>query len=75
MIHETPRRFSIESSQRIIGLQMASAYIGSTLTPPLFGVLGTVVGLRWMPLMQLSILLLLFLCMVMLGRLTKDKTL
>ncbi|ADY13616.1 MFS transporter [Sphaerochaeta globosa] len=75
MIHETPRRFSIESSQRIIGLQMASAYIGSTLTPPLFGVLGTVVGLRWMPLMQLSILLLLFLCMVMLGRLTKVNTL
>lgn len=74
MIHETPRRFSIESSQRIIGLQMASAYGGSTVTPLLFGVLGTVVGLQWIPLMQLTILLLLFLCMAMLDHLTKVET-
>lgn len=75
MIHETPRRFSIESSQRIIGLQMASAYVGSTLTPPLFGLLGSAIGLQWMPLMQLCILLLLFLCMLLLGRLTRVHTL
>ncbi|WP_293910229.1 MFS transporter [Sphaerochaeta sp. UBA5836] len=75
MIHETPRRFSIEDSQRIIGLQMASAYVGSTITPPLFGVLGSAVGLQWMPLMQLCILLLLFLCMVTLSRLAKVHTL
>lgn len=75
MIHETPRRFSIEDSGRIIGLQMASAYVGSTITPPLFGLLGALVGLKWMPLMQLVILLLLFLCMTMLGRLAKVHTL
>ncbi len=75
MIHETPRRFSIEDSQRIIGLQMASAYVGSTVTPPLFGLLGSMAGLQWMPLMQLSILLLLVLCMVMLSRLGRVHTL
>lgn len=37
LIHMTPRRFGRDSSARIVGLQMASAYVGSTLIPPLFG--------------------------------------
>jgi fucose permease len=37
LIHETPRNFGAEKSQSIIGLQMASAYIGTTFMPPLFG--------------------------------------
>jgi fucose permease len=37
LIHETPRNFGAEKSQSIIGLQMASAYIGITFMPPLFG--------------------------------------
>jgi fucose permease len=62
LIHETPRTFGPERSSRIIGLQMASAYVGSTITPPLFGLLGTVLGMYWMPLLQMMILLLLILC-------------
>ncbi|MBF4692610.1 MFS transporter [Fusibacter ferrireducens] len=38
MIHETPRRFGKHLSQSIIGFQMASAYIGVALLPPLLGV-------------------------------------
>jgi len=39
IIHETPRNFGPENSQAIIGIQMASAYVGSTFMPPLFGLL------------------------------------
>ncbi len=66
MIHETPRSFGGENSQRIIGLQMASAYVGSAITPPLFGLLGSTVGLVWMPFLQLCILCLLALCILLL---------
>ncbi|MDL2323526.1 MFS transporter [Ruminococcaceae bacterium OttesenSCG-928-A16] len=37
MIHETPRRFGSANSQKIVGLQMAAAYCGSTFLPPLVG--------------------------------------
>ncbi len=37
IIHSTPSNFGAENSQAIIGIQMASAYTGTTLMPPLFG--------------------------------------
>lgn len=37
LLHETPRNFGEKSSQTIMGMQMASAYIGITLMPLLFG--------------------------------------
>lgn len=37
MTHETPRRFGKEQTQHIIGYQMASAYIGIAVFPPLLG--------------------------------------
>jgi fucose permease len=39
IIHSTPSNFGAENSQAIIGIQMASAYMGSTFMPPLFGVI------------------------------------
>ncbi len=39
IIHSTPGNFGEENSQAIIGIQMASAYIGTTLMPPLFGLI------------------------------------
>jgi len=39
MIHETPVSFGKDKSQYIIGYQMAGAYIGGTLFPPIFGVI------------------------------------
>lgn len=52
MIHETPRRFGVESSQAIIGLQMATAYIGNMVMPPVVGALASTVGLVWLPVLQ-----------------------
>lgn len=37
IIHSTPDNFGKEHSHVIIGIQMASAYIGSTFMPPIFG--------------------------------------
>ena len=45
IIHATPDHFGRENSQAIIGIQMACAYVGTTLMPPLFGVLSSVVGI------------------------------
>lgn len=39
MLQETPNRFGREASQTVMGLQMAVAYFGSTVMPPLLGLL------------------------------------
>ena len=49
MLYETPNRFGKELSQRLMGIQMATAYVGSTLIPPLFGALSKVLGLQMLP--------------------------
>lgn len=49
IIHSTPNNFGVENSGAIIGIQMASAYIGTTLIPPLFGVLGNAISFTIMP--------------------------
>lgn len=41
IIHSTPENFGKENSQAVIGIQMASAYVGSTFMPPLFGLLAS----------------------------------
>ncbi|MFE5340146.1 MFS transporter [Isoptericola sp. NPDC056578] len=50
IIHSTPANFGARSSQAIIGIQMAAAYTGSTLAPPVFGVLSTWAGAWVFPL-------------------------
>lgn len=39
VIHSTPTNFGEDNSQAVIGLQMASAYTGTTLMPPIFGLI------------------------------------
>lgn len=63
IIHATPANFGAENSQGIIGMQMASAYVGSTLMPPLFGLIANRAGLFWMPLF-LALLILLMITML-----------
>ena len=50
IIHSTPSNFGAENSGSIIGIQMASAYIGSTFMPPLFGLLGNRISFAILPL-------------------------
>ena len=49
VIHATPSNFGSENSQAIIGVQMASAYIGTTLMPPLFGFLANTINIGIYP--------------------------
>jgi len=49
IIHSTPANFGAKNSQAIIGIQMASAYMGSTLVPPLFGLIADFVSVSWYP--------------------------
>ncbi|MBQ8689405.1 MAG: MFS transporter [Clostridia bacterium] len=49
IIHATPINFGEENSQSIIGIQMASAYVGSTFTPTLFGLIARYTDIRIMP--------------------------
>ncbi len=63
IIHSTPANFGAENSQGIIGVQMASAYIGTTLVPPLFGLLANHISLKLMP-VYLAFFMLLLLLMV-----------
>lgn len=68
IIHSTPGAFGRRSSQAIIGIQMAAAYVGSTLAPPAFGALSTWTGMWIFP---VFILMLVVLGLVMSERLNR----
>jgi len=48
-IQATPAKFGAENSQALIGIQMAAAYTGSTLIPPLFGMLVDFISISIFP--------------------------
>lgn len=62
IIHSTPSNFGAEHSGAIIGIQMASAYVGSTFMPPLYGLLGKWLGYGMMPIYILAFMALMI-CM------------
>lgn len=49
IIHSTPNNFGAENSGAIIGIQMASAYVGTTFIPPLYGLLGKAISFAILP--------------------------
>ena len=49
VIHSTPARFGADKSQAIIGVQMASAYTGTCLMPPLFGLIANHISVALFP--------------------------
>ena len=49
LIHETPENFGADQSQALIGMQMACAYVGTTLMPPLFGLIAQYIHIMWYP--------------------------
>jgi len=52
-IHSTPYYFGEKNSQAIIGVQMASAYVGITFMPPLYGWISSLVGMWIYPVFML----------------------
>lgn len=57
LIHDTPENFGQEAFQSFMGLQMACAYIGMTVMPPLFGLLGENLSMGLLPFYLLIITL------------------
>ena len=49
IIHSTPDHFGEENSQALIGVQMASAYIGICCMPPLFGIIANHLSASLLP--------------------------
>ena len=62
IIHSTPSNFGRENSQAIVGIQMACAYVGSTLMPPVFGLIANHISIGLYPYV-LAIITVLMLCM------------
>ena len=70
IIHMTPTVFGKDKSQAMIGVQMAFAYIGFLLMPPLFGVIADYISISLLPVFQLVLLTLMF---MMHERVTGEK--
>lgn len=60
MIHRTPRRFGSAQSPKIIGYQMASAYLGSAFMPPIMGIVMIKLGYKSLPILVFIFSLLIF---------------
>lgn len=72
IIHSTPGNFGQENSGAIIGIQMASAYAGSTFMPPLYGLLGRAIGFEIMPFFLIGFILLMIFMVEKTFRITQD---
>lgn len=70
VIHSTPAHFGADKSQAIIGIQMACAYVGSCLMPPVFGLIANHITVALLPVYLLIILVL----MVIMHELLCKKT-
>ena len=68
VIHSTPAHFGEENSQALIGVQMASAYVGICCMPPLFGLIANHLSASLLPWYLGAILVLMILMCEKLNR-------
>jgi fucose permease len=73
IIHSTPANFGQGNSQAIIGIQMASAYAGSTFIPPLFGVIADNISIGLYPLYLIFFAILMLTMSELLNRTVESK--
>lgn len=72
IIHSTPMHFGADKSQAIIGIQMASAYVGTLLMPPVFGLIANHITVALLPVYLFIILILMFVMHEALTKKTKE---
>lgn len=70
IIHSTPAHFGADKSQAIIGVQMACAYVGTCIMPPIFGWIAEHISAAVLPIYLLIILVL----MAVMHELLEKKT-
>lgn len=73
IIHQTPTSFGEENSQSVIGIQMASAYIGTTFMPPLFGLIAQYIDIGLLPIYLLLFTVFMFVCTERLNAIVKKR--
>lgn len=73
LMHATPINFGWDLSQAIVGLQMAFAYLGNTLMPPLFGFIAQRFSIGWYPVYLLILMAAMFVSSECLNRRTSGK--
>lgn len=73
IIHSTPANFGAERSQAMIGVQMAFAYIGICVMPPVFGLIANHISASLFPVYLLIILVVMAVMYIrMLGKVKKN---
>lgn len=60
IIHSTPKYFGSDKSQAVIGVEMASAYVGTCIMPPIFGLIANFISVALLPSYLLILLILMF---------------
>lgn len=75
IIHSTPSNFGKDKSQAIIGVQMASAYVGNLLMPPLFGIIANHISVIVFPIYLLLILIVMVVMHIKLNKSVSKTTL
>ena len=70
IIHSTPAHFGEDKSQAVIGIQMASAYVGSCLMPPVFGLIANNISVALFP----AYLVVILMIMIVMHELLVRKT-
>ena len=73
LLHATPDHFGAANSQAIMGVQMACAYIGTSIMPPIFGWIAGHISIRLLPLYLMLLLVLMFLMHEMLVKATNKN--
>lgn len=73
VIHSTPENFGADKSQAIIGVQMASAYVGTMVMPAVFGLIANHISVALFPIYLLLILLVMFAMHVRLLKVVKKN--
>ena len=73
VIHSTPGHFGKENSHAIVGIQMASAYTGTTLMPPLFGLIAQHVSVALYPFYLVLFVALTFVMTEVVNKTTHNK--
>jgi fucose permease len=73
MLHETPVRFGKNNSSSLMGLQMAFAYVGATVIPPLLGLVMGRTGMQLYPVFILFFLAIMLVGSERVNRIVKKK--
>ncbi len=71
IIHSTPVHFGVDKSQAMIGIQMASAYVGTCLMPTLFGFIANALDVALMPIYLMILVAIMFFAHKRLVRVTE----